>query len=459
MKVLLVEPPVSPYDIPTGLAGLPEPLALESIASKMREKHEVDILDMRLEDNLDVYLRKYQPDVVGVGSVTANHHLAKKILSEAKKYNREALTIIGGHHVTFMPQDANESYIDVIVVGEGDFTAANVVDAFSNKEPLDEVQGIVINRNGNQIQTKPASLIDMDVLPLPSRDLVSKYRTQYFQRTHRPIVSINSSRGCPYKCKFCSLWKMNRGKYRTRSAELVVNEIEGFKEDFVDFIDDNSLENINRANKIADLIIERRIEKQYKMYSRATTVANNPKLIEKLSSVGLKMLLVGFESIMDNQLNSWNKKSTFQINQRAIEILKKNNVEIAAYFVVDPQFGIEEFESLSRYVNKMGISDPVFTILIPFPGTDLYEERKHEIYWNDYRIYDFFHTVFKPKLPLEEFYDQFSLLYKKSYLKANITLENSKENPSMRTILGKMLERIHSLKSHHINVKENANCE
>ena len=80
MRVLLVEPPISPYDIPTGIAVLPEPLALETVAAKICEHHEVRLLDMRLEQNLDEILAEFKPHVVGTGSVTANLYLGKQVL-------------------------------------------------------------------------------------------------------------------------------------------------------------------------------------------------------------------------------------------------------------------------------------------------------------------------------------------------------------------------------------------
>ena len=445
MRVLLVEPPISPYDIPTGIAVLPEPLALETVAAKICEHHEVRLLDMRLEQNLDEILGEFKPDVVGTGAVTANLYLGKQVLQKVKAYNPDILTIIGGHHVTFMPQDAHESFIDVIVIGEGDYNTALVIDAFEKQESFEPIPNLVINFGGRQIRTAEAPLVNMDKLPIPSRHLVKRYRPQYFQRMHHPIVSINTSRGCPYRCQFCCLWKMNRGKYRVRSAELVVDEIRSFEEDFVDCIDDNSIENVTRANQIADLMISANIHKQMKMYARADTIAKNPELIQKLALAGLKMALVGFETLRSDKLEEWNKKCTLEINHKAISLLQGNGIDVVAYFVVDPQFEEADFERLSRYVSEMKLSDPLFTILVPFPGTDLYEQRKKEIAWNDYRLFDFFHTVFKTKLPLDEFYHQFAMLYQKAYL-------DKSEGEAARAktaVFSEVFRRISDLRTHH----------
>ncbi|NTV93487.1 MAG: radical SAM protein [Chlorobiaceae bacterium] len=445
MRVLLVEPPISPFDIPTGIAVLPEPLALETVAAKICEHHEVRLLDMRLEQNLDEILGEFKPHVVGTGSVTANLYLGKQVLQKAKAYNPDILTLIGGHHVTFMPQDAHESYIDVIVIGEGDYNTASVIDAFEKKTSFEPIPNLVINAGECQIRTAEGLLANMDQLPVPARHLVKRYRLQYFQRMHRPIVSINTSRGCPYRCQFCCLWKMNRGKYRVRSAKLVVDEIRNFEENFVDCIDDNSIENVARANQIADLMISGNIRKLMKMYARADTVAKNPELIQKLALAGLKMLLVGFETLRSDKLEEWNKKCTLEINHTAISLLQENGIDVVAYFVVDPQFEEADFERLSHYVSEMKLSDPLFTILVPFPGTDLYEQRKNDIVWNDYRMFDFFHTVMQTKLPLDEFYNQFAMLYQKAYL-GNSDSESARAKAA---VFSEVFRRISALRTHH----------
>jgi hopanoid C-3 methylase len=455
MKVLLVEPPISPYDIPTGILGLPEPLALETVAAGMLSRHDVTLLDMRIEpEGLESCLQRTRPQVVGVGSVTANLHLAKEILKQAKEFDPKILTLIGGHHVTFLPQDANEPFIDVAVLGEGDRSVAQVVDAFERGEPFAEIPGLSFFADGKQITTRKPALLDMDELPTPARSLVSGYRQRYFQRAYRPIVSINTSRGCVNRCSFCSLWKMNQGKYRTRSAERVVDEIAERPEEFIDFIDDNSLENIERSHAIADLMIQKGLKKKMKMYGCADTVASHPEMIQRLAEAGLEMLLVGFESVRSDKLGDWNKRSNLDKNQKAIEVLQRAGVKIISYFVIDPNFEESDFEDLWKYVSQMELLDPIFTVLVPFPGTDLFEETKSDIRYRDYRLFDFFHTVFETKLPLKRFYEQFTWLYEKTYEKMRKMAHAGPALPpamveAQAKAFQEIFRRLRSLPEHH----------
>jgi len=415
MRILLVEPPISPFDVPTGLFGLAEPLALELIAAEVELHHDVEILDMRLGRGLQEKLEAFEPDVVATGTVAATMHLGKEILKQAKEFDPKILTIVGGHHATMMPNDFDEEYVDIIVVGEADFTFAEIIKRYEKKEDIGSIRGLYLKKNGMRFFTGDYELINLDEMPIPSRELTVGDRDKYFRGTWRPIVSLVSSRGCPYKCNFCSLWIMNKGKYRTKKAELVVDEIAGIESEYIDFVDDNTLDDLKRSERLTSLLKEGGIKKKYKLYGRPDTVVKRPDLIEKWKDVGLQILLVGIESFRDKELREWGKSNTAEINEKAIHILKQNEVELSAYFVVDPQYDRQDFQRLSEYVERMGLTHPTFTILSPFPGTELFRERYDELITHDYRLFDFFHTVFPTKLPLNEFYEEFANLYARAY--------------------------------------------
>jgi radical SAM superfamily enzyme YgiQ (UPF0313 family) len=138
-------------------------------------------------------------------------------------------------------------------------------------------------------------------------------------------------------------------------------------------------------------------------------------LIERWREIGLELVLIGLEAIDQNKLKSWNKRISPSVNDEAITILHKNGIEIAAYFIIDPDFGREDFDALLSYIEKRQLTHPIFTVLSPFPGTELRERRRKELLTDSYQILDFFHTVLPTRLPLEEFYDNFSDLYLKAY--------------------------------------------
>ena len=427
MKILLIEPPANSHDIVTGVVGLAEPLALECVASCIPE-HEVEILDMRVDGDLQKELRKFKPDIVGTTCYAVGMRISKELLREIKKFDSKIFTVIGGHHATLKPEDFFESYIDFVAIGEGEETFKELVENLESGKDISNVLGIAYQNNDQFFMTDERPLLDLDELPFPKRELVEKYRKRYFRGIWRPINSLYTSRGCPFKCSFCSMWKVNRGKYRIRSAESVVNEIENIPGKYIDFVDDNTLADVKRAYKLCELIKERGIEKVYKVYARTDTIARNPDLIKRWKEIGLGLILIGFESFRDKELKKWNKKTSIEQNEKVLSILKDNNIEAAAYFVVDPDFGKEDFEALSRYVKSKDLTHPVFTIFTPLPGTDIYEEKKDELNDN-YELFDFYHAVQETKLPKKEFYTCFVDLYKKAYSSGGF-LKSFKKNKS-----------------------------
>jgi radical SAM superfamily enzyme YgiQ (UPF0313 family) len=398
-----------------GTAYLTEPLALEVIAGSVPE-HDARILDMRIDTDLDKILNNFNPEVVGSTAYTSEVYSAWKVLQKVKEYNKEIKTIVGGHHATILPEDFNKSYIDIVVIGEGEITFSELIRAFEMGRKPDDIEGLAIQENGKLFFTREREIItDMDKIPFPARKLTSKYRDRYFRADWRPVASLMTSKGCPYRCNFCSLWKIMKGRYLTRSAESVVEELKGIEEKYIDFADDNTLHDIKRAENIYELIKKEGINKTYKIYARSDTIVKHPEIIEKWKEIGTELVLVGIESFRDDELKKMNKHNTVRTNEEAINILHKNDVEVAAYFIINPDYEIDDFNALAEYVRKMNLKHPIFTVLTPFPGTEIFEERKKELLTYNYEYYDGIHSVLPTKLKKEEFFKCLIGLYKKCY--------------------------------------------
>ena len=414
MRVLLVEPPICRHDVGTGVIGMAEPLSLECVAAALAH-HEVRILDMRLDRDLDRALRTFKPHTVGVGAYTVGVNNAKAVLQQAKRHDARIRTIVGGHHATVKPRDFSESYVDAVVVGEGELTFPELLEAFEGAKDLRGIQGLGLPEGGGIVLTPERPLSDLDTLPFPARHLVSQYRQSYFRGKWRPIVSMFTSRGCPHRCSFCGMWKVHRGKYRLRSPERVVEELKQIPEEYVDVVDDNTFENVAWARRLAALIGEAGIRKRYKVYARSDTLAKHPEVIRDWKAIGLDTVLVGIESVGQGNLGKWNKRSSVELNEAALKALKEQDVEIASYFVVDPDFAEKDFAELKAYIDRWELHHPAFTILTPFPGTDLFDSVQDRIRHPDYELFDFFHVVLPTRLAEPVFYERFVDLYKYAY--------------------------------------------
>jgi radical SAM superfamily enzyme YgiQ (UPF0313 family) len=456
MKVLLVEPPVSPFDVPTKVFAMPPPYHLEVLAGGLVRNHDVHILDMRIDEDLYVEISKFRPDIVGCSCVAANSHLAKQVLKKVKDLVPEIITVVGGHHPSLMPEDCNEASIDAVVIGEGEETLYEFVGACESKRNWGEIPGIAYRSKDGEFQiNRYRELMDMDKLPMPARELTRLHREKrlYFRGNWRPIDSTMTSRGCPNKCTFCGLWKINHGKYRTRAPRLIADELETITANNITFIDDNTLDHVENASALADEIKQRGIKKRYEVYGRVDTIVRRPDLVEKWRDVGMQLLLVGLESCNDQALKQMKKRTTTEMNRKAIEICRTNDVELAAYLIVDPAFDREDFRRLSEYVEENNLTHPVFTILSPFPGTDLYDMVKEILITEGFELMDFFHTVLPTKLPLDEFYEEFLGLYRRAYPFKNfiksVVQRKAVLSPSMVSMHLKVRKRMASLRQHH----------
>ncbi|MFO8015413.1 MAG: cobalamin-dependent protein [Phycisphaerae bacterium] len=420
MKILLVQPPPPPDWVGFRRTALPEPMAMECIGAVAVRDHDVRLIDMRFGDSLEEALESFEPDAVAVTCLTTEVYNAQDILKAVKARDGAIVTLVGGLHASLLPADFQQPYVDAIIVGEGERTfeallaAIDRADGRPTESALAGIDGLIWQRAGGEWAENPQRSLmpSLDNLPLPARHLAGDHKDDYFFLFDRPHACIATSRGCPFRCNFCSVWKFYHKKCRYMSAERVVEELETVEPTAVSFVDDNFLSHVPRAWKILELIKERGIEKTYGMQARTDTISKHPDLIAAWREVGLETILIGFEGATQEQLDAVCKGATIEQNERAMAILDDLGVHMWGAFIVDPQATPEDFQALKRYREEKGIIYPQFTVLTPLPGTDLYEQRKDELLTRDYRLYDALHAVLPTRLPREEFYRHFASLYR-----------------------------------------------
>lgn len=411
MKILLIQPAKAQKTIGGDDVFIFEPLALEYLASGIKDSHEVKILDMRFDKDLDTEIKKYEPDVVGITSYTVHVNTVKKLFNRIKTINPDIFTVVGGHHATVFPHDFFIPDIDLIVMGEGVFIFKEIISRLGSKRPFDGIAGIAYLKGTERVIIPPEPLTDIDIFPYPARELTEKYRKHYYSEWMKPLASIRTSKGCPFRCNFCALWKLTGGKYLKRKPENIVEELSHIKEKYVFFADDESLVDANRMKTLAALINEAGIRKSYFLYGRSDTIVKNPELIKIWKDIGLERVFVGLEFFRDEDLKYINKGSTVENNKEAVKILQSNGIEIYASFIVRPDFSKEDFQEFKRYCRGLELSFPSFSVLTPLPGTDYYEEVKGSLITTDYDLFDFIHTVLPTKLPLKDFFYNLNFLY------------------------------------------------
>ncbi|MBN1383679.1 MAG: radical SAM protein [Elusimicrobia bacterium] len=439
MKILFVQP-LQSLDMVSmsGTFYLSEPLALETIAATVQE-HERKILDMRLEPNLEQELINFKPDIVATTSYTPEVYRACKVLEKVKKFSPDILTVVGGHHATIMPQDFKKEYIDVIVIGEGEITFPEFVTAYENNKDIKGISGLALNKNSDLFFTQPRKMLgNLDETPLPDRNLTQQYRNKYFRLSWHPVACLMTSRGCVFRCNFCSVWKHEHGKFRVRTPERTIREIMDIKEKYISVSDDDFFQNPRRAKEIYKAIKEHNIQKEYKVIARSDSIIHSQDIMKKWKEIGLETVTLGLESFRDEELVALNKRNTIRNNEEAVNILHRNGISVTGHFIVNPAYQKEDFKDLISYVKKIELDYPMFSILTPLPGTDLFKEVKDQILTDNLEMFDYAHAVIPTKLPQKEFYKYFIDLIYESYS----DIINKRKSKTMEKIIKGVCESL-----------------
>ena len=245
----------------------------------------------------------------------------------------------------------------------------------------------------------------------PDRKLIARYQGRYFFTGIRPMASIFTSRGCSFDCNFCAIWEFYERRTRFLSAARIVDQMEACAEPFVFVLDDNFLTNARRATELCDELERRGVRKFWLTQGRTDFAADHPELMARLARNGLVMVLSGFESNSDDTLAALRKKSSWQKNQTANEVMQRCGIFFTGIFMVRADWTAEQFDQLYEYVRSLTVAVPLFTILTPLPGTQLHRAYRDQLLTTDRRLFDLLHAVLPTRLPRAEFYRHFARAY------------------------------------------------
>jgi len=445
MKILLIQPGHKKETIGFDRMIFCEPLGLEMVAGALKG-HQVRVLDMRLENDLSKILLFFQPDLCGISCpYTIDVSSSLRIAKELKGNGRNPFIVVGGHHATMMPKDFFKEEIDAIVTGEGEWSMRDLVGGLEKGRDIKEIPGLFIKKGEDFAFTGVRDFVDdLDSLPLPDYEAIQKYRPYYHMGFQKPLALVETARGCPYRCNFCSVWIFYQGRCRMKSPERVVAEMMRLQERNILFTDDNFLINISRAEEIIKLLKRKKVKKRFTFQARSDAIANHPDLIGQLKEVGLRGVFIGFEKIQDDALASINKKNSVENNEKALEILRSLDIDVWASFIVDPDYEKEDFERLRQYVIDHRIETPTFSVLTPLPGTHLFEEKEENLTTKDYDFFDIAHAVLSTKLPLQDFYKEYAKLWDTSYSKYQLIWEGFRALLKGRFTLPQLMRMLRS---------------
>lgn len=340
----------------TAAMGIFPPTGLEYIAASMKELvGKVTLLDLRYEKPyqdpkaLSKFIRN-EVDLVCISIRWSSQF--KNICDFVSQLPAEICTIVGGYKATEEVEYLFErcANIDMIVRGEGEEIIKQIVTGVPSKD----IRGLSYRENGRIVHNEIHPLPDITLIPFPDRSL-RRHDYSLFQNgvrlTKHTFDTILTTRGCPFKCKFCTFSLNPLGQkrsYTERPVESVIAELKTIKADVVLFSDDNMFTNPKRSEQLCDLIIENKIKKSFVVQTRID-IARHPRVLEKAQKAGFKVFLIGVESPHERILEQLQKGITQQQVRDAFAVLTRYDFYLHGYFIYG---NISETEEEMLYIAK-----------------------------------------------------------------------------------------------------------
>jgi radical SAM superfamily enzyme YgiQ (UPF0313 family) len=394
MRVLLVNPSYPFEEFPRLLVTLPY------LAAALRaEGHEVEILDLLFSratpEKIEHRMARFRPELVGITSVTLNHHIASFIAEVVRKCDEQVPIAMGGPHVSFVIEGSFQDLpaLDFIGISEGEETLLELVRALEGRMDLRDVRGLALRDGEHVVRTAPRPLeTQLDRLPTPARDLSPLSRYLAFD-AHASVVT---SRGCPHSCIFCSApaWTGRRVRYRT--PELCADEIEelgrlGFSDITIE--DDSFTFKRKHFLTICDELTRRNTGIHWNAFSRVDAIT--PEIAETMARAGCEAICFGVESGNQEILDLIKKKSDLQKVREAMRMTQAVGISAIASFIIGlPGETTETLRKTVAFADQLHEefgSLCGFHVLAPFPGSEVRgraAEYGLEILSNDWRKYD-----------------------------------------------------------------------
>jgi len=351
-------------------------LGLGYLASSLRTYFGPDTFQIRVVDrDVEEALTHFQPDIVGITTVTQNFSIAQKYARAIRQ--KRIPVIIGGIHISMLPSSLSAD-MDVGVIGEGEETILELFELFMKRERLDyesvsQIRGVVCrNPEGNlHLTEKRPPISPLDRISLPARDLFSMEKHSY----------LFSSRGCPFRCVFCAssrYW----GPVRFFSAEYVVQEVRELVSTYgvtlISFYDDLMIADGARLKKIVYLLQREGFLPKVKFSLNARANFLDEEVVQLLKEMNVVSVGMGLESGNERVLR-YLKGSHISVkdNLAAIRLLKKYGIAANASFVIgSPDETEEEIWDTYRFIKNSGLSFVDTYVITPFPGTPIWEFAK-----------------------------------------------------------------------------------
>lgn len=433
-RVVLITPPsfTSPiyyhttsefFSIPASLVPIVPYLHLgvAYIAASLEEEgFDVRVVDLTFtrQQQFNVYEVKnaiinLEPDVVGISSYTSTIPIVYKLTKALKEEEETTPIVVGGAHVSALPQRTLEECpaIDAVIVGEGELVFPDFLKLFFGKGICGEIanlKGVMFRYEDKLLgDPNPVYIENLDSLPFPARHLFNLNRYKIFSYLHSPkrppVTQIITSRGCPHSCLFCT--RINNGyQFRARTPKNVVLELMQLKEygfNEVQIVDDNFTENRQRVLGICRAIKDEGLNMSFSLPNGVRVDSVDDELLSIMYDTGFYSISFGAESGDDKVLKINRKGTTVEQTKKAIRAAKKIGYFVKMFTVVGlPGSSVESEEKTLQLKKESGADYNLTSICTPYPGSplwDMIEDSLHGVPWERYNEADILNPIYIPE--------------------------------------------------------------
>ena len=332
-------------------------------------------------------------DLVAISAITSTAPQSYRLADQARAAG--AIAVMGGTHTSFLPEEGME-HADFVVRGEGEFAFQELVDAIQAGEGFDKIQNLTYRVGDRLIHNAERPKIpNLDVNPIPDYHLITGWKPG-------GVISVATSRGCPFSCTFCSVPGMYGHAFRTHSIPRVLQELETHKGNlYTFFADDIFTANKKRCKELLRGMITRGLTPEWGAQVRTETV-DDPELLQLMRDSNCFNVYVGFESINPRTLKLFQKKQDLAKIERAIDRFHAHKIRIHGMFVVgSDEDDLETIDATAAFALKHDIDSIQFMILTPIPGSPdwdtLYAKGDKYVINRNWSFYDGHHVVHQPR--------------------------------------------------------------
>ena len=423
MRVLLLRPNPGNERFGLGPFFRVEPLGLEYIGAALRAQgHEPAVADLRFRPSVAAWMRRTRPRLVGISCLhSLEYDRVRETARDVKRAAPEAFVLVGGHAAAAFPGPLECDEIDGICLDDGEEIVPALASAIEGGAPLDTVPALRLRMRDGWRSTPPLpERTSLDRVPVPARDLVERHRKGYHCLIFKPIWLIETARGCPYRCSFCSVWQLYDRSYRERSVGAVVEDFASAG-DAIFVADDLFWNHPARSRELAEALRRRGVSKRWILVqTRTDIICRQPELLAAWRPLAKDFdIFFGFEAATDAGLAQVDKDAGVGASLEAVRIARSAGYGVNGNFLVDPEWTEADFAELWDFVARHGLRRAGFTILTPLPGTEFFERLAPRLAGQPWFTYDMHHLLWEPRLGARRFFELYAETWRRSILNAS----------------------------------------